>query len=26
MYDDKTDEVSFPRDEIYEFIKQFPKG
>jgi hypothetical protein len=26
MYDDKTDEVSFPREEIYEFIKQFPKG
>ena len=25
-YDDKTDEVSFPREEIYEFIKQFPKG
>ncbi len=26
MYDDKTDEVDFPREEIYEFIKQFPKG
>ncbi len=26
MYDDKTDEVNFPREEIYEYIKQFPKG
>lgn len=26
IYSDKTDEVSFPREEIYEFIKQFPKG
>jgi GYF domain 2 len=25
MYEDKTDEVSFPREEIYEYIKLFPK-
>jgi hypothetical protein len=26
MYEDKTDEVSFPREEIYEYIKSFPRG
>jgi hypothetical protein len=26
LYSDKTDNVNFPREEIYEFIKQFPKG
>jgi GYF domain 2 len=26
IYNDKTDNVNFPREEIYEFIKQFPKA
>jgi hypothetical protein len=26
LYKDKTDEVDFPREEIYEYIKSFPRG
>jgi hypothetical protein len=26
MYEDKTDKADFPRDEIHEYIKSFPRG
>ncbi len=26
LYEDKTDEADFPRDEIHEYIKSFPRG